>query len=242
MAYAWIERTTSQGSERRELERGLTRLGGARAHVAIEGVSDDELQLWDDPPKLVHLGAEPHPTVNGRACTETALEPGDVIEWRGARFVFRTVARRAQLALEEETAASEHAARQRAARRQLAGLAVEHELVDTDVVRRWRESAGELDADRCAEELLRTLRKDAAPKLLEASARELADRLAPPRAKPAPRVAREAPAAQPSTARDTFWRLAFALALLTAVAAALVWARARHGVSLDAWIDRALGG
>jgi hypothetical protein len=105
VAYAWIERTTSQGSERRELERGLTRLGGARAHVAIEGVSDDELQLWDDPPKLVHLGAEPHPTVNGRACTETALEPGDVIEWRGARFVFRTVARRAQLALEEETAA-----------------------------------------------------------------------------------------------------------------------------------------
>ncbi|MBI5432229.1 MAG: hypothetical protein HZA52_05290 [Planctomycetes bacterium] len=242
MAYAWIERTTPQGSERHELERGLTRLGGARAHVAIEGVVDDELQLWDDPPKLVHLGAEPHPTVNGRTCSETALEPGDVIEWRGARFSFRAIARRAQLALEEETAAPEHAARLRAARRLLAGFAVEHELVDVDALRRWRASAGNLEVDRCAEELLRTLDKDAARKLLEASARELATRIEPPRGKPAPRVPREAPAVQPSTARDTFWRLAFALALVAAIGAVLIWARARHGVSLDAWIDRALGG
>jgi hypothetical protein len=173
VAHAWIEREGPNGPERRELLHGLTRLGGANAHVHVAGAGDDELQLWDDPPKLVHPGGDEHPTVNGRLCAEAALAHGDVIEWRGARFVFRTVAKRAELALEHD-APAQHPAKK-------------HE-----------------------------------------------ERTRPP-TRP-PRVA----AAKPNVARDTFWRLAFALALLAAIAAVLIWARARHGLSVDAWIDRVL--
>jgi hypothetical protein len=96
-----------------------------------------------------------------------------VIDWRGARFVFRTVAKRAELALEDDAPA-------------------QHPVKKHD------------------ERARPTTR---------------APRVEPPKA---------------HVVRDTFWRLAFALALLAAIAAVLIWARARHGLSVDAWIDRVL--
>ncbi|MCE9594938.1 MAG: hypothetical protein K8S98_12180 [Planctomycetes bacterium] len=173
MAHAWIEREGPSGPLRRELLHGLTRIGGPNAHVEVAGAGDDELQLWDDPPKLVHLGDDEHPTVNGRLCAEAALAHGDVIAWRGARFVFRTVEKRAELALEEDAPATK-------------------------------------------------------PAVVASKSTARAARREPTRS---PR---------PSAAADTFWRLMFALALLAAVASVLIWARARNGLSVDAWIDRVL--
>lgn len=196
MSEAWLERERDGRIERHPLRRGLTRVGGPRADVELVGVADDELQLWDDPPKVVHLGGEPHPSVNGDACTEARLEPGDAIVWRGTRFVFRSVARRAALSLESE-----------------AELATARQPGQPERAPAARDRS-----------------KDASTTETQAPRRPSASRTEKPRE------------AAPSLVRDTIWRIAFALAVLALVAALLLWGRAKHGLSLDAWADRLLGG
>ncbi|MCK6446284.1 MAG: hypothetical protein L6Q99_07825 [Planctomycetes bacterium] len=205
MSEAWLERESDGRIERHPLRRGLTRIGGPRADVKVAGVADDELQLWDDPPKLVHLGGEPHPSVNGDECTEARLEPGDAIVWRGTRFVFRALARRAALSLESEAELAEVRASEPAPR------ATAKRGPSTDATA-----------------------ATSAPGTTAAASNA-------PRRTAAPRST-NSHEPSPSLVRDTFWRLAFALAVLALVAALLLWGRAKHGLSLDAWADRLLGG
>lgn len=89
MAGAWIEVVSPGGARRRhDLKRGLTVLGGARADIRLEGTGNDQIHVWDQPPKLVYVGFDAPPTRDGRAVEEHPLRSGDVLEWRGLRLEF----------------------------------------------------------------------------------------------------------------------------------------------------------
>jgi hypothetical protein len=84
---AWIEIVARDGTRRRHLlKSGLTTVGGRRGDVALEGSGEDQLHFWDQPPKVVYLGAGDPPRIRGAILDEAPIAPGDVVEWRGARI------------------------------------------------------------------------------------------------------------------------------------------------------------
>ncbi len=238
MSPAWIEQSNG---ERIELARGVTRVGGPRAQVAVPESGDAELQLWDDPPKLIYVGAGARPSINGTTADECELHDGDRIRWLGGEWIFRAGEVRARL---EAIAESSVADEQRVARRALAALAVELDVVDAAKLARWRAAAtsGGFDADRCAEDLLSSSHAQLASRQAqERSSKALRDALAPPVRAKRPRVAVESTSSSPFGLFGMFFvqlvLLLSAAAVVLAVAAVI---RSRWGVSLDEWIDRAL--
>ena len=83
MGQGWIEWNEGGATRRVPLRAGLTLIGGRDADIDIPGTGEDQLHVWDDPPKVVLLGSGPLPSVGGRQGEELGLAPGDVIAWRG---------------------------------------------------------------------------------------------------------------------------------------------------------------
>ena len=91
MARTRIEIDEGGAPRTHELTVGLTRVGGSATDVPLKGHSGaGELHVWDDPPKVIHVGPPADaPRVAGRTVEEADLEDGSLIEWAGAKLVFR---------------------------------------------------------------------------------------------------------------------------------------------------------
>jgi hypothetical protein len=250
MAQPWLEIVSGASRGRRELKRGLTIAGPAGGDLPVAGAGSDQLHLWDEPPKLVFVGAGEPPKVNGAAREEALLASGDLVEWHELGFRFATDAPRAALA--EVAVRSEPApvsapasgwssADERAWRRLRAGMLVELGLVEPSVARRWQDAVlrGEFEPDACAREIdgaSRAAVGDA--RVDERSVRLMRDLVMAPALSGIRGASRRARTA-------TRGGLAFALvqflvlgicALLVFVALAVV--RWRWGFSVDGFLDR----
>ena len=157
MTSAWFEISDASGARRAEIRAGLTRVGGGAADVGLAGVGEDQLHIWDEPPRAVFVGKGAPPSRDGGPLLEAPLEEGARIEWGGSTLVFH-VRRAAEL--EELPAAVAELERspdeRRAWERVHAGLLVDLGLADRKLVKRWQESvlARRFDADLCAREVL----------------------------------------------------------------------------------------
>ena len=88
MSKMWVE-VVGKGAKRRlELVGGLTRIAAREADIEVGGVGADELHLWCDPPKLIHVGNDSTPLCNGRAFQEVSLNDGDSVQWGDSVLVF----------------------------------------------------------------------------------------------------------------------------------------------------------
>lgn len=155
---SWIEWRNGDRSERAPLRRGVTRIGGPQADVPFDA-GGDELQVWDDPPKVVFVGKGARPELAGRPFEEAYLHPGDRVSWRGREWTFASTS--AVAPLEELPAAKSPPAAvapavDRAARRLRAGLAADLGLAPSSALRRWQDAVERdaFDPDACADELL----------------------------------------------------------------------------------------
>jgi hypothetical protein len=241
---AWIEIQAAGGPQRHELRRGLTKLGGPGADVALAGWSGGELHFWDDPPKVVHVGG-PILRHRGSIALEADLADGERLEWGGATIVYREAPVLEELAPEVAEDAPPTPLERRTWRRVQAGLLVDLGLADGAAARRWQDAVrrGDFDPDAASRELVVASPAEAAgARLCERAGTLLRDFLMAPLARGAPGVGRRARGAAKSG-------LAFALAQVLALAvysallaAAMILARARWETSFDGWIDALLGG
>ena len=168
---AWIDITAADGSRARHtLRHGLTTLGGKRGDIALPAAGNDQLHLWDQPPKLVYVGVGEPPKVNGEAREECALRLGDRIEWCGVRLEFGGVphATIEEIAVAAPPPVAPAAAPLAAAppgmeaseftawRRLKAGLLVELGMADPSAARRWQDAVlrSEFEPDACARDVL----------------------------------------------------------------------------------------
>ena len=79
----WIEITDSEGTRRALLRDGLTRVGGG-GEVGLAGTGDDQLHFWDEPLRVVFVGAGAPPVSGGATFEERSLSVGDAVQWNGA--------------------------------------------------------------------------------------------------------------------------------------------------------------
>lgn len=163
---------------------GLTRIGGPGSDVLLPGAGEDQLHVWNRPPRLVFVGRGARPIAEGRAFEERALRPGDRVEWAGHVLVYGGEASGSDQASLEELPAegvvvpSGPRADERLAARVRAGLACELGLADPQAQKRWREAVVEkrFEPDACARELLPgALGAEAEQRLLERSGTLLRD-------------------------------------------------------------------
>lgn len=84
----WLEWKDGDRTQRTPLRAGLTLIGGVDGDIPCQASGSDQLQVWDDPPKLVLVGAGGLPRVGSREGSELTLEPGDVIRWHDSEFAF----------------------------------------------------------------------------------------------------------------------------------------------------------
>lgn len=187
MSGGWLDIRGPAGSRREALLEGLTRIGGAGCEIVLAGAGDDQLHVWNRPPRAVFLGRGPKPVAGGQAFEERALRPGDAFEWAGHAFVYGGEAASGDVATLEELPLASAPARDgpdsRLTLRLRAGLACDLGLVDGATAKRWREAvqAGNYDADACARELLaRPLGTEGEQRLLERSGSLLRDFLMAP--------------------------------------------------------------
>jgi len=89
VADSWLEIEAGLVTTRAELKKGLTRIGAVGADVVLAGAVRGELHFWDEPPKVVHLGAGEGPRINGTMVEEAPLSPDDRIEWAGVTIRYR---------------------------------------------------------------------------------------------------------------------------------------------------------
>lgn len=172
---------------RAELAPGLTRIGGRGCEVELGGPAGAELHLWDDPPKLVHVGGGAAPELDGRPREEFELSSGTRFRWLEHEFVFGAAAPQAALheiplaqALPARPAAAASGTGQaaRAWTAVRAGMMAELGLADRQVVKRWQEAVvrGEFDPDAAAKDLVRGAQvTEDDPRLVERSGRLLRD-------------------------------------------------------------------
>jgi hypothetical protein len=166
---AWIEILESDGRRvRHALKGGLTTFGGKRGDIPLAATGNDQLHFWDQPPKLVFVGADEAPRVNGERCDERALRPGDRIEWRGVTLNYggpssepRSTPSAAPLAVAVaplNPSAALDPGEGLLWQRLKAGMFVELGLADAAVVKRWRDASQrrEFDPDACARDVLAT--------------------------------------------------------------------------------------
>jgi hypothetical protein len=238
-----------------DLKAGLTVLGGPRPDVAVAGSGNDCVHLWSSPPKLIYVGADDPPRVNGQPATELSLHFGDRLEWRGLVATFGCEP--AHERLEEIPAHWENPAQAANAPAVQggssapsglsawplvkAGLAAELALGDADAIKRWQDAAsrGEFDAQAASREILATTSGlgDDDPRLKDRCLRLMRDLLMAPVTKRQPRQA----------TKNSFGCLAIlvtqvltVLLITLIVIAALLVARTRYGQSIDALLDRVL--
>lgn len=180
----WVEVDWNGAKRRLELSSALTRIGAHGCDIEIGGIGTDELHVWCDPPKLIHVGAETTPVCNGRAFQEVSLNNLDTVQWGDSVLVFGveddilvelddseppTAAASAPQApvstLPSSVARSASlpaapaaiaAEPDRAWNRVAAGMIVEMGLSKKANAKRWQDSVirGEFDPDACALDML----------------------------------------------------------------------------------------
>lgn len=169
MSGGWLDVQDSDGKRRHALTDGLTRIGGAGAELPLADVGNDQVHVWNDPPRAIFVGTGARPTLNGEPLHEQALKPGDDLAWKGAHFVYGgTPAREHEASLVE--LAEAHAPtpapvagattlssrEERIWNRFVAGMLVELGIADRAAAKRWQGEVvgGRFDADQCAREIL----------------------------------------------------------------------------------------
>ncbi len=252
MSGSWIDIRERELERREVLREGLTRFGGSGADIPLKGVGDDQLHVWNRPPRAIFVGRGPRPHRNGQPFEEAGLRPGDRIEWAGIVLTYGGEAAAEDLAVLEELAASAPQAdraeafewRARVARRVLAGLACELGFADPQAAKHWRQAVLEnrFEADECALALLPAhLGPGVEHRLMDRSGTLLRDFLMAPFLSGAPGKRRRLRGA---TRTLLAFLLAQGLALLTfalIVLAALLVLRVQ-GFSLDELLDRIVPG
>ena len=61
MAGRWLDISDALGTRREVLRDGLTRIGGGDAEIPLAGSGTDQLHVWDDPPRMLFIGAGSRP-------------------------------------------------------------------------------------------------------------------------------------------------------------------------------------
>jgi hypothetical protein len=249
----WLEIETAGGTIRTELKPGLTRVGGAGADVGLVDPPRGELHFWDDPPKLVYIGPEPAPTVDGEPVEERPLRPGDVVRWAGAtlRYGAPAAAEPAPAVLEELPPERASAARGAVSEgggaawtRVRAGMLADLGLADRKATRRWQDAVlrGEFDPDACARDLLAgSSVQGGDARLLERSARLLRDFLMTPLATGSRGAARRMRGAAKSGTAFVVAQGIVILIYTAILGTMMVLARLKWGWSFDELFDRVLG-
>lgn len=257
MSGGWLDIQGPAGSRREALLEGLTRIGGAGLDVVLTGTqlsgpSDDQLHVWNRPPRVLFLGRGARPLVHGLPFEEHALKPGDRIEWAAHTLVYGGEAAPADLATLEELEPSRPsgetplaaAGDARLVARVRAGLACELGLADPAAAKRWREAvlAEKFDPDACARELLaRPLGPEAEQRLLERSGTLLRDFLMAALLAGAAGAARRLRQSSRSLVAFVLTQLLALVVFAALVGAALLLMRSK-GTSIDAFLDRILPG
>lgn len=247
MSGGWLDVRGPSGARREALREGLTRIGSTGCEILLPGAGEDELHVWNRPPRAVFLGRGPRPLAGGEPFEERALRPGEVFEWAGHVFVYGGEAASRDLATLEElplAPARLDGPEARLTLRLRAGLACDLGLVEGAVAQRWREAvqAGRYDADACARELLPSpLGEEAEQRLLERSGTLLRDFLMAPLTSGAAAVRRKLRASSRGLAAFLLTQgLALVVFSLLVLAALLVLRG--QGKSIDAMLDRLLPG
>src|SRR5690349_2546516 len=195
MGRTWLNLASADASvpaTRFELKPGLTVLGGPRGDLPVASSGGDCLHLWSEPPKLIFVGDDDPPRVNGKPALEVSLHAGDRIEWRALAATFGADESLAEI---PESWMNPDAARAAAGAQSAApggspwpwvkaGLAAELSLAEPDTVRRWQDAAtrGEFNADTAAREILAASPGvlDDDPRLRERSSRLMRELLVGP--------------------------------------------------------------
>ncbi|MEM7305738.1 MAG: hypothetical protein AAF682_03665 [Planctomycetota bacterium] len=256
MAGGWLDITDGGGERREALQPGLTRVG-AQGDIAHPSAGDDEIHVWDQPPRAIYVGGGDPPTVDGKPLDEAPLAPGTRLQWRGMTLVYGGDAAAAdQAALEEIPLAAPPPAAAPAAvaprglpegedrvwKRLKAGMMVELGLADRVAAKRWQDAVvgGSFNPDDCASEILaRSAAKADDPRVLERSGRLLRDLLMAPLLSGTRGASRRArTAAKGTVAMILSQGIAF-LVYTVIVLIAFLLLRVR-GVSLDGFFDRLL--
>lgn len=241
----WIEIEGPGGVREHHLDRALTRVGGAGADVVLRDVSRGELQLWNDPPKAVWLGGTDGPRISGAPLDEHLLSDGDLIEWSGWRVRYREST--AEVVLEELSvrgaAGNARAGSPEAWKRIKAGILVEQNLADKQVVKRWSDAVvrGEFQAEACARELLLdNPTPDDDPRVMERASRLLRDFLMTPVQRGAKGAGRKMRGAAKNTAAAAVAQFIIVGIILLMTFVGMVLARLKWDTSFDGLIDSIL--
>lgn len=247
MSGGWLDVVGPSGKRREALKEGLTLVGGARADVVLAPELEDQLHVWNRPPRMLFLGRGARPSARGQAFEELALRPGDRVSWAEHVLVYGGEAARADEApLEELPLANVPGAATEACfvARVRAGLACELGLADEAAAKRWRQQvlAGAFDPDACARELLpRTLSSENEQRLLERAGSLERDFLMAALlagSEGARRKARE----RARGLAAFFLTQGLALVVFTLIVVAALLVVRAQGTSLDALLDRVLPG
>jgi hypothetical protein len=255
MAGGWLDITDGAGRRRHVLQTGLTRIA-RDGDVAHGAAGDDELHVWDQPPRAVFVGSGDPPTSAGRPFEELPLRPGSSVAWRGMTVVYGGQAAPADQAPLQELPAepapppprAEAAARapeeERVWSRLKAGMLVELGIADRVTAKRWQDAvvSNAFDPDRCAQDILaRSAVAPGEPRLLERSARLLRDLLMAPLFSGSRGAARRARQATKGVVAMVVSQ-AVAFGVYTAIVLAAMLLLRLRDVSFDAFLDRILPG
>lgn len=250
----WLEIEVGGITSRADLRPGMTRLGGPGCDVVIPGAPEGELHVWSDPPKVIRISGRAELEVQGKCADECALESGESIRWGGVSMVYRS----ATPVLEEIPLASEAPPvadlpsnkrvfdpSEKSWIRVQAGLAIDLDLADRALVKRWQESVmqQEFDADACSREILSSAERFTLddPRVIERSGRLLRDFLMSSLQRGVKGASRKM---RSQAMSGSAYLMANAIGILIYTGIVLVvmlLARFKWGTSFDAMFDNVLG-
>jgi hypothetical protein len=251
---AWLEIEVGGISSRADLRPGMTRLGGPGCDVVIPGAPDGELQVWSDPAKVIRISGRSELEVGGKCADETLLDSGVTIRWGGVRMTYHyehPVLEEIPLASEAPPVADLPSTKrvfdpsEKSWIRVQAGLAIDLDLADRSLVKRWQEAVmqQEFDADACAREVLSSAGKFSLddPRVIERSGRLLRDFLMSSLQRGVQGANRKI---RSSARSGSAYLMANAIGILVYTAIVLVvmlLLRLKWGTSFDAMFDTVLG-
>lgn len=232
----------------------MTRLGGPGCDVVIPGAPDGELHVWSDPAKVIRITGRAELEVRGKCADESLLEAGEEIRWGGVTMVYRCSAP----VLEEIPIANEAPPvadlpsnkrvfdpSEKSWLRVQAGMAIDLDLADRNLVKRWQESVlqQEFDADACARQVLSSADKFTLddPRVIERSGRLLRDFLMSSLQRGVKGTGRRM---RSQAVSGSAYLMANAIGILIYTGIVLVvmlLSRFKWGVSFDAMFDNLLG-
>jgi hypothetical protein len=258
---SWLDISGPGGTRREILREGLTRIGHGEIPDEVEirvplsslgpSAREDQLHVWNRPPRAVFLGEGTPPNIAGRPFDETALRPGDVIEWAGLSLSYGGSAAEEDLASLEElpgetgtppTSLASSPEQERIWKRLVAGMMVELDMTDRGLVRRWQKRVmeGEFVVEECAQELYQAGKPGIDDlRLLERSGRLLRDFLMAPLARGARGAGRRA---RRATKRGLAYLAAqfIAIAVYSLILVLIMAFLYQRGISFDALFERVL--